>query len=127
MANPSITNATAIGKEVIRRSYVDGAAESESTILAGVANHIMTVLSIIICERNNIADTTFKLYIDYDLGGTDCYLMQTTSLPAMGTYVWNDRFAITETDKLIILGASTSGTADMDIWCTYIDQQFAAP
>ena len=33
MANPSITNATAVGKEVIRRAYYDGVGETEQTIL----------------------------------------------------------------------------------------------
>ena len=51
MPNPSIVNATAVGKEVIRRSYIDGAGETEATILTGVANHIMTIVSIIIRPR----------------------------------------------------------------------------
>ena len=126
MANPSITNATAIGKEVIRRSYLDGAGETESTVLLGVANHIMTIISIIIVERGGLTDSSFKLYIDYDLGGTDLYILNNVELGNSETYVWNDRFAITETDKLIIIGAS-AGTASYDVWCTYIDQQFAAP
>jgi hypothetical protein len=126
MANPSIVNATAVGKEVIRRSYLDGTAESEGTILAGVANHVMTIVSIIICERANVADAYFEMYIDYDLGGTDLRLIY-ESIEGDKTFVWSDRFAITATDKLHFKGYSTAGTAQFDIWCTYIDQQFAAP
>jgi len=85
----------------------------------------MTIISIVICERSNYSDVYFKLYIDSDLSGNDCYLMQTTHLPAMSTFVWSDRIAITETDKLIILPASAANTANIDIWCTYIDQQLA--
>jgi len=127
MANPSITNATAVGKEVIRRSYVDGAGETESTILTGVANHIMTIVSIVICDRSGQADNFFTLYVDYDLGGTDLYLVSTQEVGAYNTFVWSDRFALTETDKLHMNGYSTAGTAQYDVWCTYIDQQFAAP
>ena len=127
MANPSITNATAIGKEVIRRSYIDGAGEVESTILTGVANHIMTIISIVINAKNLYADAVFSMYIDADLAGSDIYLLTDTPLGVKDTFTWSDRFAITETDKLHIIGASAAGTAQYDVWCTYIDQQFAAP
>ncbi len=127
MANPSIVNATAVGKEVIRRSYIDGAGETEATILTGVANHIMTIVSIIVCDRSGQADNNFHLYIDYDLGGTDLYLLVNQALGADKTFVFSDKIAITATDKLHMIGFSTSGTAAYDVWCTYIDQQFAAP
>ena len=127
MPNPSIVNATAVGKEVIRRSYIDGQAETEGTILTGVANHIMTIVSIIICERGGRNDVTFSMYIDYDLGSSDLYLVEIQPLVSQKTFIWNDRFAITATDKLHIIGAAAGGTAAYDVWCTYIDQQFAAP
>ena len=127
MANPSEVNATAVGKEVIRRSYIDGQAEGEGTILTGVANHIMTIVSIIIIERGGRDDVTFSMYIDADLGGADVYLVNVRPLISQETFIWNDRFAITATDKLHIIGAAAGGTAEYDVWCTYIDQQFAAP
>lgn len=126
MPNPSIVNATAVGKEVIRRSYLDGTAESEATLITGVANHIMTVLSIIVNERAALTDSHFVLYVDYDLGGSDLYLAD-QYVGADETFVWSDRFAITATDKLHFKGISAGGTASYDVWCTYIDQQFAAP
>ncbi len=124
MANPS-TGFGGAGTEVLRRSYLDGAAESESTILTGVANHIMTVLSIIFYDRSGQADNNFNMYIDYDLGGTDLYLLVSQGCGAYGTFVWNDRFVLTETDKLHMEGFSNAGTAQFDVWCTYIDQQLA--
>ena len=127
MPTPSIVNATAVGKEVIRRSYLDGAAETEATILTGVANHIMTIVSIIITDRSTEADNNFDMYVDYDLGGTNLNLLNGQIVGSKGTFVWSDRFAITATDKLHMIGYSSAGTASYDVWCTYIDQQFAAP
>ena len=123
MANPS-TGFGGVGTEVLRRSYIDNAGESESTILTGVNNHIMTIISIIINDVSGEADNRFQLYIDYDLGGTNLYLTE-FSPGSAGTFVWNDKFILTNTDKLHILGSSTSGTASYDVWCTYIDQQLA--
>jgi len=128
MANPSITNATAVGKEVLRRSYInETSTETEQDILTGVANHIMTILSIIIHDRSAQADNYFNMYIDYDLGGSDLYLLGNQEVGAYGTFIWNDRFVLTETDKLHMIGVSATGTANYKVWCTYIDQQFAAP
>jgi len=125
MANPSTTGPSGAGTEVIRRSYIDGQAESEGTILTGVANHIMTIVSIIVLERGGSTDTKFKLYVDYDAGGTDLYLLDDQAIGSKKTFVWSDRFAITATDKLHIIGESADGTAALDVWCTYIDQTFA--
>ena len=124
MANPS-TGFGGAGTEVIRRSYIDGQAESEGTIITGVANHIMTVISIIVTDVAGLADNQFDLYVDYDLGGTDLYLLNRATTGSAGTFVFTDRFSITETDKLHIQGYSVAGTAAFDVWCTYIDQQLA--
>jgi hypothetical protein len=125
MANPSETNATAIGKEVIRRAYYDGVAETEQTILTGLANHIMTIISIIVCERSGQADSTFSLNIDYDNSGNDLRILTNNPIGEDGTFIWSDRFALTETDRLWMSGASTTGTFAGDVWISYIDQQFA--
>ena len=128
MANPSITNATAIGKEVIRRTYYDGLGSSPTTVLQGVANHIMTIVSIVICERADHSDANFFMYIAPD-GGTTIYLAVAEHVGGEGTYIWNDKFALTETDalKMEAWTGPASGAGQMDIWITYIDQQFAAP
>lgn len=122
MANPSTTNATAIGKEVIRRTYTNSSGNSEFTLLSGVANHIITVISIIMCSQTT-SEMDIDLYIDADLAGTDIKLLNTFRLNGKQTFVWNDKFALTETDKLH--GDSTDA-GGVDWWITYIDQQFAA-
>ena len=127
MANPSIVNATAVGKEVIRRSYLDSTAETEATLITGVANHIMTIVSIIVTEEGGRNDSHFSLYIDADSAGSDIYLLIDQDLHFQNTFVWSDRFAITATDKLHFNAAAAGGTAAHSVWCTYIDQQFAAP
>ncbi len=113
------------GTEVLKRAYIDAAGESEGTILTGVANHIMTVISIIVCENANLTDSQFDMYVDYNLGGTDLYLLRNQGVGSKGTFVWSDRFAITGTDKLHIEGSSVSGTSVFDVWCTYIDQDWS--
>ena len=124
MANPSTTGPSGAGTEVLRRFYVDGVPESATTILQGEANHIKTVVSIIICERAGDAsgDAHFYMYIAPD-GGTTVYLAVAQNIGKNGTYIWNDKIALTETDALKMESGGT-GTVTMDVWVTYIDQEF---
>ena len=123
MANPS-TGFGGAGTEVLRRAYYDNMSETEVTILSGVANHIMTILTIIVCERSGIADSSISMNVDVDNSGTDLRLLTNSPIGSDGTFVWSDRFCLTETDRLWMSGAAT-GTGLFDVWITYIDQQLA--
>ena len=121
MANPSTVNATASGKEVIRRSYIDGLAEAEADIIIGAANHIYTILSICVCEPAGAAET-FDLYIDDDGGGTDYEILSDQSISANATFIWNDKLVLSGTDHLCMITASA---ANIDVVISYIDQDWS--
>jgi len=121
MANPS-TGFGGAGTEVLRRGYVDGMTNSEATLLTGVANHIYTVLSIVFCNLAGASDETFHMYIDADNAGTNIFLLNDQPLNAESTFIFSDRFVLTETDRL---HATTADSADVDVWVSYIDQQLA--
>jgi len=123
MANPSTVNATASGKEVLRRTYYDNVPEAGASILTAPSDHICTILSIIVLERNSLSDSMFDLYIAPD-GGTDVYLLINQPVSAYDTFVWSDRFTITGGDVLKLLAKSAGGTANFDMWCSYIDQDW---
>jgi len=120
MANPS-TGFGGAATEVLRRRYLTAISNSEETLLTGVANHIYTVLSVIFTEQAG-ASEAIHMYVDADSSGSDVYLMSSQPIGAEGTFVWNDRFILTETDKL---HTKTANAANVDVWITYIDQQLA--
>ena len=113
------------GTEVLKRNYfLYTTAESEVTLITGVANHIYTVLSVVFTNRNaSLTDIKSYLYVDYNAGGTDLYLLE-TPLGISESFVWNDKFVLTGTDKLHAISASSAGTAQVDIWCSYIHQDW---
>ena len=125
MANPSTVNATASGKEVIRRHYYDGVAESAVVIMQGIADHIMTTISILICERANLTDSIFHMIFYPDASGTGLYMLYNQSLVSKQTFIFNEKVAITNTDKIALVGESSGGTAGFDVWVTYIDQDWS--
>ena len=120
------------GTEVIKRALInnqsndptafrwDGTAPTVGTETYTVpANHIITVLSIIFCEQTDTAET-ISLYMND--GSNNHQLIQYQSLPAYGTFVWNDKFVLTGGDKLI---THTQTSASVDIILSYIDQDWS--
>jgi hypothetical protein len=109
------------GTEVLKRVIIDGLGTSEGTLITGVANHIYTILSISVAQRNTSA-TTFSLYVDPSAGGTDMYMLDAYSIPGDSHFIWNDKFVLSGTDKLhVVCNRSDS----IDIICSYIDQDWS--
>ena len=121
MANPSTTGPSGAGTEVLRRSYRDGQSSGTGQILVGAANHIYTVLSISFCNKGSAAEL-LSMWVDFDAGGTDVTLLQEHDLAGYDTFIYSEKLILTGTD---ILECTFTSSADIDIWCSYIDQHFA--
>jgi hypothetical protein len=107
------------GTEVLKR-YTKNALNNETvTAITGVANHIYTILSIVICENANGAE---NISISMNDGSNEISLTYNTPIPAYGTYVFNDRFVISGTDTLTIRSHAASA---MDVIVSYIDQDWS--
>ena len=120
------------GTEVLKRTTIhaksntetafrwDGTMASTGTSTYTVtANHIVTVLSVIVCEQGNAAET-FNLYM-HD-GANTIKLLQSQSLGAYGSFAFNDKFVLTGGDKLIV---NCGSSANVDFICSYIDQDWS--
>ena len=119
------------GTEVLRRGVIhtqtttqtsfkfDGTNPTTGTSSYTVpANHIVTMISIIICEAAGNAET-FDLYMND--GASQIHLTSATALAGKATFIWNDKFTLIGGDKLAIV--ATSG--DIDIYYSYLDQDWS--
>ena len=121
MANPSTTGPSGEGTEVLRRVYMYAQSNGSKTVLTVAADHVATILSLVI---NNQVNTTYPMNIHVmPDGGTDQVILVDGNplLVAKSTYIWNDKIVLTETDVLRVYSSCT----DFDIYCSYIDQEFA--
>lgn len=109
------------GTEVLKRAFHKGVTNSEITLITGVANHNYTILSLICCERAG-ASEAINFYVDTAASGNDLYLLDSQPLGAYQTFVFNDRFVLTGTDKLHI-NLDSAGTVDVIL--SYIDQDWS--
>ena len=107
-----------MASEILSYSLTAGVTNSESVILNGADGHTYTILSIIVTETAGAAET-FDLYIDENGGGTDFELLSDQALAANATFVFNDKFVITDTDHLC---AATASSANVDIVVSFLDQ-----
>jgi hypothetical protein len=110
---------TGSGTEVLKRFTINTLNYNTVTAITGVANHIYTVLSIVVCENQGNPE---HLSITMNDGTNDIDLVYNVDVPANGTYVWNDRFVISGTDLLKIRSHESSG---MDVIVSYIDQDWS--
>jgi len=112
------------GSELIKTTQLTAITNSVQTLITGVANHIYTVLSIIVCET--IDDTGDKIHIylaDSDGSSNPVYIVRDQTVTAGETFVFNDKFSYTGgTQKLQIIA---NGSANFDAICTYIDQDWS--
>ena len=107
-----------MASEILSYSLTAGVTNSESVLINGVDGHTYIILSVVICETAGAAETV-DLYIDENRGGTDFELLSDQAVGANETFVWNDRFVITDTDHLCAAAASS---ANIDIVVSFLDQ-----
>ena len=109
------------GTEVLKRGTFTVTDTTDTKILDGVANHVYTVLSIVITETAGAAET-FGLFVDPSAAGTDYEIISlANALEADTTFIFNDRLVLTGTDEL---NFKAGGTCDIDIVISYIDQDW---
>jgi len=120
------------GTEVLKRTTInaqtnsatafrwDGTMATTGTSTYTVpANHIITVLTIIINEYNN-TNELLDLYMND--GSRDISMLYQQPIGAKATFIWNDRFILQGGDKLIVNLASVG---NMELLCSYIDQDWS--
>ena len=109
------------GTEVLKRGTFKVTTTANTKILDGVANHIYTVLSIVITETAGAAEI-FGIFLDPSAAGTNYEILSfATVLGADTTFIFNDRLVLSGTDELNFKSAAT---CDIDIVISYIDQDW---
>tara|TARA_Y100001963_G_scaffold144778_1_gene217361 strand:+ start:222 stop:575 length:354 start_codon:yes stop_codon:yes gene_type:complete len=110
------------GTEVLKRVSLHAVTNSFQAIITGVANHIYTILSVVVCEQGEAAEL-FNMRVDVSAAGSNqIRLLEQQPIPAFGTFVFNDKIVLSGTDKLEV---GTDGPANVDVYVSYIDQDWS--
>lgn len=109
------------GTEVLKRASVHGNSGAWTTVITGVANHIYTVLSVVASEQS-LGNEKIGMRVDISAAGSNqIYFFPNTDLGGEETFVWNDKFVLTGTDKLEIYNSA----GNVDWYISYIDQDWS--
>ena len=112
---------TGSGSERIKYTKITDLTNTNQALITGVALHIYTVLSVICCEAAGDTDSLFMMIADSNGSSNPCNIFYNQTLTANQSFVWNDKFSF-DGDKKLMIGALAA--ANMDIVCTYIDQDW---
>ena len=109
------------GTEVLKVNRYQNIS-TETIVFQGVADHIYTILSIIVCNTDGAANREIYLKI-CDGSGTanDHHIVMASIIPASGTYVWNDKFVVSGAYNI----RATQANGSADIIVSYIDQDWS--
>jgi hypothetical protein len=99
-------------------TQASGTAGGEDQVLVS-ASVGCTVLSISLCNTHGSNDETFSISVKDD-NSTEYFLYHTQSLPALATFIHSDKIALLPNDTLNVV--SPSGSADIDVIVTYLEQ-----
>jgi len=126
---------TGSGSERLMRGTIDSVSNTEACLLfdgnnntginqttnAVPANHIITVLSIIICEMGG-ASELIRMYVQCVSPSSSIFLLRDQPIGANATFVWNEKIVLQGGDKLAVY-LNSAGNCDVNY--SYIDQDWS--
>jgi len=121
------------GSEVLRTSLLPTVSNSYLDLITVVNNHIYTVLSITVFEKDGIATHTFNMSITD--GSAEYYILLDQALPIKGTFIFNDKLVLNGADmntktagtnnwKLRVKSSTAAASGGISVICSYIDQNW---
>ena len=117
-----MTIPTGNGSEVLKYAKITALTDAFQTLITGDTNHIITVVSIIFTNQGGDAEKITMAQTD-DTSNTNIhYFLNEQDLPGGGTFVWNDKFSW---DGTKLLRVATASSADVDVYATYIEQDWS--
>jgi len=118
--------------DVLRSNFdiSNGTTAVELSTVADSTSTYQTILSISLCNTHATQDHTFDIYIKdvdggHDGGGANTlyYLYITQSLPALSTFIHNDKIMMQDNEELyMVLDSNSSPVNSVHIITSYLEQ-----
>ena len=132
------------GTEVLKRTSITGlggsstygnwwhvdwtseAVSSQASTAVVAANHIITPISIIICNQTTSNAYNIDMAVDTDISGGDIqYILYEQSVPSKGTFVFNDKFVLHPSDALKFRVNVDASGDNFSVYISFIDQDWS--
>ena len=132
------------GTEVLKRTSITGlggsstygnwwhvdwtseAVSAQASTAVVAANHIITPISIIICNLNTSNAYNIDMAVDTDIsGGAIQYILYEQSVPSKGTFIFNDKFVLHPSDALKFRVNVDASGDNFSVYISFIDQDWS--
>ena len=132
------------GTEVLKRTSITGlggsstygnwwhvdwtseAVSAQASTAVVAANHIITPISIIICNQNTSNAYNIDMAVDTDIsGGAIQYILYEQSVPSKGTFIFNDKFVLHPSDALKFRVNVDASGDNFSVYISFIDQDWS--
>jgi hypothetical protein len=95
-------------------------------VLDGASSKIYTILSVSICNTHATADEIFSMFCTTAGKGTPIYVYKLQPLPALSTFVHNDKIVLNASEELWVEYATDVDDTDgVHVVVSYLDQDEA--
>jgi len=99
-------------------TQASGNSSGQDLVLTGT-NPACTVLSVSLCNTHASNDETFSMSVK-DGDSTEYFVYHTQDLPALATFIHNDKIILEASQELWV--ASPSASATIDVVISYLEQ-----
>lgn len=98
--------------------------DAENASFAVPTDHIITVLSINVCNTHATQSYPFSMGCRTNSSTDTKYILKDQDVPANGTFIYSDKIILSSGDKLLFKDEDISSGDDFDVLISYIDQHF---
>ena len=109
--------------DALKTVRIEHTAAADTAVLDGAASKTYTILSVSICNTHATDDEIFSMFCTTANKGTPIYIYKSQSLPALSTFVHNDKIVLLASEELWVEYASDVDNSDgVHVIVSYLDQ-----
>ena len=108
--------------------HIDWASEEVSSQAASAVvatDHIITVISVVICNTVTSSAYPIDMAVDTATGGNTQFFLKQQNVGADGTFIWNDKFVLHPADVLKFRCDTNASGDNFSIYVSFIDQDWS--
>ena len=109
--------------DLLRTTRIEHTAQAGSAVLNGSSSTTYTILSVSICNTHATVAEIFNMYVTTSGKGTPINIYRKQDIPALATFVHNDKIVLLASEELWIdYESAPDGTDGIHIVVSYLDQ-----
>ena len=109
--------------DTLTTQRIEHTAQAGTAVLNGASSKTYTILSVSLCNTHATGDEIFNMFVTTANKGSPIYIYRNQSLPALATFIHNDKIILLASEELWIdYESAPDGTDGIHVVVSYLDQ-----